>query len=41
MQCADIMAMNSSDGHWTIAKVIFNRSVKGTVTLVTSIVVSN
>ncbi|XP_053085248.1 uncharacterized protein cusr [Pangasianodon hypophthalmus] len=33
MQCADIRAMNSSDGHWIIAKAIFNSSVKGTVTL--------
>ncbi|KAK3509936.1 hypothetical protein QTP70_023768 [Hemibagrus guttatus] len=31
MQCADITAMNSSDGHWIIAKAIFNRSVKGKV----------
>ncbi|GAA6100589.1 uncharacterized protein cusr, partial [Tachysurus ichikawai] len=33
MQCADITAMNSSDGHWIIAKAIFNSTVKGKVIL--------
>ncbi|KAF7688296.1 uncharacterized protein cusr [Silurus meridionalis] len=31
MQCADIAAMNSSDGYWVTAKAIFNSTVKGTV----------
>lgn len=38
MQCADITAVNSSDGNWIIGKAIFNNSVKGTVTLVMSFV---
>ncbi|XP_066510371.1 uncharacterized protein [Hoplias malabaricus] len=33
MQCADIMAENSSDAFWVIAKATFSGSVTGTITL--------